>query len=249
MSNFLVLVFFLSLPLHAERQLERLCFSSLSEAETAIPILNTVLIKGQDEINQEGLCLNIFVEEKRGELFERWVNNRLPHAKSTFSTRNAPLVTCDMELKKIIYKEEIIATYGTDGKMIGARAGKDVLDGEEKTILTTSSGKPASFLMDQNQVDIICNKKSNDRFQISISVKTVPNSIPNIYNPSQPILVPPKNADALSTEVEVGVNQEINLGKIVKDLTKESTQAELPVKIGRIKQLGLSKTTWFLKVR
>ena len=244
---FLLLLF--SSPLHAERLLERLCFTNTPEAEAAIPILNTVLIKGQDEILNDGPCLNVFVEDKRGELFERWVKSRLPHARSTFSTKNAPVSTCDMELKKTTYKEEVIFSYDANGKIIGARAGKDVLQGEEKSFLATTSGKPASLLVDQNQVDILCTKKNNDRYLINISVKTVPRTIPNVYNPSQPIQVPPEEATALSTELEVGLNQEINLGEVVKDLNKDSTKIDIPTGVGKIHQLGLVRNTWVLTIR
>lgn len=242
-------LFLFSTPLHAERLLERLCFTNAPEAEAAIPILNTVLIKGQDEIQNDGPCLNVFVEDKRGELFERWVKARLPHARSTFSTRNAPLSTCNMELKRITHKEEIIYSYDAKGKVIGARVGKDIFEGEEKSFLSTSSGLPASLLVDQNQVDVVCTKKSDEKYLVKISVKTVPKTISNIYNPSQPIQVPPEEATALSTELEVSPNQEINLGQVVKDLSKDSTNVELPPGVGKIYQLGLAKNTWMLTIR
>lgn len=234
---------------HADRLLERLCFTSADAAAQAIPILNTVLVKGQDEIQSEGLCLNVFVEAKRGEVFERWVALRLPHAQTQFSTRNAPREHCEMELEKKVYREEIITQIGAGGKVVNVLAGKDVLQSEETSQLRMTSGSPATLLVTPNEVEIICTKKASGRSQIKITLKTVPQTIPNLTDPSKPVTVPPPNATGLSTEVETGPGEEVNLGEIVKNLAKDEQQVELPPGFTKQRTIGEEKTSWVLKIK
>lgn len=249
MLKWLLAILLVSPTARAERLVERLCFTSTQEAASAIPILNTVLVKGQDEIRPEGLCLNVLVDTKRGELFERWVNARLPHAQVEFSTKNAPHTHCDMELNRKTFREEVVTQYGANGQLVSIQAGKDVLQDEDTTSLRMTSGSPASVQLNQNEVVITCTKKSNARMNLKFAMKTIPQQLPNVYNPSEPLLVAPANATALSTEVEAGPGEEINLGQIVKDLSKETQQVELPPGFTKHKTVGEEKTTWLLKMK
>lgn len=247
--KFLVPILLLSLNARADKLVERLCFNSAAQAGQAIPILNMVLIKGQDEIQPEGNCLNVLVEEKRGELFERWVQARLPDARTEFSTRNAPATHCEMDLEKKTFREEIVTQYGASGKVVGVVAGQDTLQDEETTFLKMTSGKPSLIQLNQEHVEVTCTRKASGRFQMKIALKTLPRELPNIYNPSDPIKVMPPNAQALSTEVETGPGEAVNLGEIIKDLTRNQQSVELPPGFTKTRTLGEEKTTWTLKIR
>jgi hypothetical protein len=242
------LVLLSTLPAFAETALERLCFNSQNEARNAIPILNTVLIKGQDEIQPEGECLNVLVDSKRAEVFDRWVSSRLPHATRAFSTINAPVQHCDMTLVKRTSRNTVNTAIGANQQVISASQAEDNLNNEETSILKVISGKSARLAAGENDLELTCTKKQNDRFQLKFSTKPTPVTIPNIYDPSRPIPIPPPSAQTLVTEIEVGPGQEVDLGQIVRDLNKESStiSAEPAAQIKRTE--GEETVTWILKV-
>jgi len=247
-ATLLVSLLFIS-HAHAERLLERLCFNSSDEAASAMAVINTILIKPADEIVPEGACLNVFVEEKRGDLFERWVQTRLPHAQSTFSTRNAPFIGCDMEFIKRTKKDQVVSILDSRGRIIGARAGESIVMNEETSILKMASGKSAGINAGEYAIDITCTRKANDRFNVQFELKSVPQSLPNVYNPSQPLQLPRENAVGLKTEVETGVGQEINVGQIVKDLTKDDQSVELPPGFTKTQTVGAEHVDFILKMK
>ena len=141
---------------HAETALERLCFHSASEAQRALPIVATVLVKGVDTIQQEGDCLNVQVSPKRGDVFQRWVKMRLPHAQVTFSTLNAPKKECDMLAERITTKAGNGRTAMVNGQEVRLQGSSSSGSEVQQNILKVTSGTAASLSMDGNELTITC---------------------------------------------------------------------------------------------
>lgn len=236
---------FLALNAQADTTLERLCFANAQQARQAIPILDTVLVKGQDEISLDGACLNIRVEEKRAEVFQRWVSLRLPHATNEFSSAKVPAVTCNIQVGKRVsgnQKGEIVQIDTTTVSVQGHVAANSV---EEVSSFTLLSGRSGMIIVENRQVDITCTLRASGKYQVRIALKPLP-------QPTTVALgIPPtaKNEMSLSTEVEATAGVDVPLGQLVQDLANKEASVSLPDSAQASQRVGVSMTMWWLKIR
>jgi hypothetical protein len=227
----------------AETMLERLCFASAQEAQHAIPILATVLIKGQDEISAEGACLNVKVEERRSDMFQRWVSLRLPHARWDFSTSNAPPRTCEIQVSKRQTKDQTSETIQGSPNSISLEARREEQTTAEVSTLNLLSGKSGMLMVENRQIDLTCTWRASGKYQIRITLKPLPPPVTLTPPP------PTKNETGLSTELEVSAGQEVALGEIVEDLAGKEIALDLPVAGQAQQRKGTTMTSWWLKIR
>lgn len=247
--RYLLLALFTTLAYaQADSAMERVCFSSQSEATRAIPILNTVLVKGQDQIQADGSCLNISYAPKRWDVLDRWLRTRYPQALRSFSTQSVAREKCDMRVYKKTERQKMTTQYGADGQIVMIGTGEQEVAAEETTMLTVLSGDTTTLEVGQQEISIACTKKSDVLYGLAFSLKTLPTQVANLTNPSTPLVIPPKEGQALSTTLDVAPGVEVSLGQIVRDLSHKEKDLEVPVK-GEVKQeTGSDSTTWTLKV-
>ncbi|MBY0515619.1 MAG: hypothetical protein K2P81_01835 [Bacteriovoracaceae bacterium] len=249
----LMLSMYLSLfNAHAAPSLERLCFNSSSEAQRAIPILNVILIKGQDAIDPEGKCLNVSVDSSRIEVFQRWVKTRLPEAYYHFSAASAPVEMCDIVVTKQSQKNQQDQNINVNTKGFGAVITEGNNSGKEESFIKVSSGKSAELRVDQDDLTLTCVKKNNSRYLITVALRFIPPTPPQA--PPGSIIVmqappPDQSGTSISTEIEVSVGQDVNIGQVVKDLKSKQTQVNLPESAELSQKSGIDQTQWFLRIK
>jgi hypothetical protein len=241
-KKYLPVLWLLSPSAVAETMLERLCFASAQEARQAISILDTVLVKGQDEILPEGPCLNVRVEEKRADVFQRWVTLRLPHATPEFSTMNAPARTCEIQVGRRQNNKQTSETIQAGTSAITVRAQGAELVSDEISTLNLLSGKSGTIMMENRQVDITCTFRASGRYHVRISLKPLPPPV-TLFPPP-----PTKNEIGLSTEIEVSPGVEVSLGQIVEDLVGKEAGVSLPIDGSANQRKDRAMTAWWLKI-
>lgn len=257
MKTLLALGLFATSPLWAAPMLERLCFNSTTEAQKAIPILNFVLVKGQDQVSPEGQCLNVSLDSTRGELFQRWVRTRLPNAQYSFSTLDAPAPECDMRVRKITTKNE----QNTEGQIVfrggvQVSAGEGITDSTEESILKVTSGNRAKLTVDQSQLEITCTVRPSGTYQLKFSLLFLPRTpfVPQNLPPGTTVVInspppPDQSGTSLSTEVEARPGESINLGSITKDLNSKRHDANVPNGASGEIKTGSETSQWFLIIK
>lgn len=256
MRLILVLSVFLTLPAHAERSLERLCFPSALEAQRGQAIIQQILAKGLDEATLEANCLNVMIEANRVELLDRWVATRLPLARKTFSAANAPRQECDMLVTKISQKSEQNKQLGVrqNGFIVSVDNGEN--ENREENFLKVLSGGTAKLKVDESELEITCIAKGSS-YLLKFAQLFVPRPLvpPNTNLPPGSVIVvnapppPDTSGSSLQTEVEVQKGQEINLGQITRDLRNKQKDLDISPSANMNSTTGKETTRWMLKIR
>ncbi len=238
---------------HAERALERVCFTDQAEATRAIPILNTVLVKGQDEIRPDGACLDVLVAPSRGELFLRWMRTRLPGARLAFTTLEAPRPPCEMVVTKTTRRERAtVAGAAAPGTVVIAQSAEDG-GTQEQSFLTVLSGGTAQLTTESGELSITCTAKGGGNYHLVFRLKPAAPASPPVLAPAGGAEVvrpsPPQEASSLSTEVDTAAGLEVNVGQILRELGGRQGSMTFPGGIQGEKTEGQESVKWVLKVQ
>lgn len=224
--------------------LERLCFADAQAAQAAQPIVDAVLVKGQDAILPEGNCLTVRVDERRSELFSRWVAQRLPHARRDFSTMDAPVPTCHLRVSK---RQQLRQQGGeVVVRQTGASAIQTSTQGhaDEVSTLKMSSGKSATLLVDRQELNVLCHLRPNGGAKLVFGLRPIPPP-PHIHGQPPP---PIETRPGLQTELDVMPGQEVSLGGVLRDLGGSGHDVSLPQGGSWQQREGSDQTQWFLRL-
>ncbi len=227
---------------------ERLCFVSDAEALRARPLIEVVLVKGQDRVEVDGRCLNVTCDVKRSEILNRWVKTRLPQAESTFSSLDVPELECDMLALKKTRKQQEQSTVQVDGRNFQVSAGDERSEQVEEHILKVTSGGTATLIMGPSELKITCTASSSGTYRLKFSQR---------YISPQPVFVngvlvqPPQqeNATSISTELEARKNTPVNIGQISKDLGNKDKEIGTSVGVSYENTTGSEVVDWSLVIR
>lgn len=235
-------------PAQAQLAIERLCFVSDAEALRARPLVEVVLLKGQDRVEVDGRCLNVSCDVKRSEILSRWVKTRLPHAESTFSSLDVPELECDMLALKKTRKQKEQSNVQVDGRSFQVSAGDETSEQIEEHILKVSSGGTATLVMGPNELKITCTASASGIYRLKFSQRYV--SPPPVVVGGM-LVQPPQqeNATSISSELEARRSTPINIGQISKDLSNKSKSAGLPSGLDYEVTTGNETVEWSLTIR
>jgi hypothetical protein len=235
-------------PAQAQMAIERLCFVSDAEALRARPLVEVVLVKGQDRVEVDGRCLNVTCDVKRAEILNRWVKTRLPQAESTFSSLDIPELECDMLALKKTRKQKEQSNVQVDGRSFQVSAGDAQTEQIEEHILKVTSGGTATLVMGPSELKITCTASPSDTYRLKFSQRYI--TPPPVFVGG--VLVQPpqqENATSVSTELEARKNTPINIGQISKDLSNKSKSAGLPSGFDYEATTGNETVEWSLTIR
>jgi hypothetical protein len=237
-------------PAQSQTALERLCFASAVEAQKAVPIVSTVLVKGVDSVELEADCLNIHVAPARGEVFQRWIKARLPHAQLAFSTLSAPKKECDMLAERVTTKVSNGQNALVNSQGINLQDGQSKGSEVQQHVLKVTSGSPGSISMDGTEFTVICTELSEGSYRLKFSHKYTPRTTPTIVN-GQLVQIPESGAHppSASSEIEVSRGQRVDIGSIKKDLRDKDKSVGIPTGLDYQQTDGAITTQWFLTVR
>lgn len=235
-------------PAQAQMAIERLCFVSDAEALRARPLVEVVLVKGQDRVEVDGRCLNVTCDVKRSEILNRWVKTRLPHAESTFSSLDIPELECDMLALKKMNKQKVQSNVQVDGRNFQVSAGDERSEQVEEHILKVTSGGTATLIMGTNELKITCTASPGGTYRLKFSQRYI-SPPPVIVNG---ILVQPaqqENAASVSSELEARKNTPINIGQISRDLSNKDKEIGIPSGLTYENTSGSEVVEWSLVIR
>jgi hypothetical protein len=245
----LLLIWLLLLsPAQAQMAIERLCFVSDAEALRARPLVEVVLVKGQDRVEVDGRCLNVTCDVKRSEILNRWVKTRLPQAESTFSSLDIHELECDMLALKKTRKQKEQSSIQVGGRSFQVSAGDAQTEQSEEHILKVTSGGTATLVMGPNELKITCTASTSGTYRLKFSQRYI--SPPPVIVGG--VLVQPsqqENAASIVSELEARRNTPINIGKISKDLSSKEKSAEVPSGVELENTTGNETVEWSLTIR
>lgn len=238
------------LPSMADRQIESLCFPSNAESSKAAQDLAFILVKDVDSILQDDACLNIAFDSSRRELFNRWVRQKYPNAKTTFSSEPTEVKRCEIKVQKITQKIETTNSAKVRKSFSVSQNSGNTSQTEVQKIVV-SSGNHASLFVDQTLLKIFCQYKTQNNYQLKFEMVFVPRVPPPIIAPPGTIVIAPPPPDqsgtSITTEIDITRGQVINIGQIVKDLnSKNHSISNQSGQIGVTS--GSDVTTWLLSI-
>jgi len=233
---------------------ERLCFSSVTEANDASEILAPVLTQA-DKVHREGHCLSLSFGDERAELIDRWIQHRLPRARRDFSSQIHRPELCELEVNKISQRVKKSAEANLRSKSFGALAQQSNDERREQSRITLDSGKSATLVVDQRELEVTCVRRA-DVYHLKFSQKTRPRPVVPAgvqLPPGSVVVVPPpvdeEGLTSLSTELTLNRGEEISLGEISDKLKGQDKGVEI-TPAGQLKaQEEEWKTRWLLSVR
>lgn len=235
-------------PVQAQQALERYCFASDAEALRARPLVEVVLVKGQDRVDVDGRCLNVSCDVKRSEILRRWVKTRLPTAEANFSSLDVPELECDMLATKRTRKNKELTDVQVNGRSFQVNAGQEGAEQTEEHILKVTSGGTATLRMTTSELKITCTNSGSGIYRLKFeqSPIAVPPVIVNgVVVPS----APPEQVTTLSTELEARKGTPVNIGQISKDLSNKDKNIGIPSGLDYETTTGSETVSWDLLLR
>lgn len=244
----LLLWLLLLTPAQAQQAIERLCFASDAEALRARPVVEVVLIKGQDRVEVDGRCLNVSCDVKRSEILNRWIKTRLPQAESTFSSLDVPALECDMLATKKIRKKKETTDVQIDGRSFQVSGGQEQGEQSEEHILKVTSGGTATLRIGSSELKINCTNSGSGIYRLKFEQNYI---APTPVVVDGVLVQPPQQekATSLATELEARKGSPINLGQISKDLDNKHKSAGLPSGLDYENTTGNEIVEWNLLIR
>lgn len=244
----LLLWLLLLTPVQAQQAIERLCFTSDAEALRARPVVEVVLVKGQDRVEVDGRCLNINCDVKRSEILNRWIKTRLPQAESTFSSLDVPALECDMLATKKTRKNKELTDVQVDGRSFQISGGQQQGEQVEEHILKVTSGGTATLRMGTTELKINCTNSGSGSYRLKFEQNYIAPP-PVIVNGVVVQAPPQETATSISTELEARKDTPINLGQISKDLGNKHKSAGIPIGLDYENTTGNETVEWILLIR
>lgn len=219
--------------------MESFCFPSEQAAANAVPILYGVLVKGQDEINREGACLDITVIPQRTEIMQRWMAIKFPEARRTSAIIQRPL-TCQLELeeraagealeKSVVFgpgHTQIITTHGQSGSKLAS-------------IFKLTSGEKAQMSVDGRTITVTCIAKPSGFFNLQFDFHALPPQV----SPAVPT-----TELRLSAERELAAGQEVELGTLMTETENKERKLDSATGINSGKEVTQGFRRWLLRVK
>jgi len=235
-------------PVQAQQAIERYCFASDAEALRALPLVEVVLIKGQDRAEVDGRCLNVTCDVKRSEILKRWVKTRLPNAEANFSSLDVPELECDMLATKKTRKNKELTDVQVDGRNFQVSGGQEQAEQVEEHILKVTSGGTATLRMTTSELKITCTNNGSGVYRLKFE-QTYIAAPPVIVNGVVVQSSPQEQGTALSTELEARQGTPVNLGQISKDLANKEKNVGIPSGLDYENTTGNETVTWDLLIR
>lgn len=210
-------------PVQAQVAVERLCFPTDAQAQRALPIVEVVLVKGQDRAELDGRCMNVTCDMKRTEVLRRWIKTRLPQAESTFSSIDIPELECDMLATKKTQKQKDQTQVQVDGQNFQVSTGENKQEQLEEHRLKVTSGGTATLIMGTTELKITCTASPSGIYRLKFSQRYLAPP-PVVVNGTIVRTTENEAATSLSSELEARKDTPINLGQISRELTNKDKE-------------------------
>jgi|GEM_PF-4439826 len=194
-----------------------------------------------DQLEMMGNCVEALLSESRAELYEKLLSANLGLSdtyKSSRGTNNQGQITtltggssnqghCRLEYEKKRNKEHHQRTIGI-GKNGNFRDREENLEGNERSQILLSLGKPGSLRVDDISLDVVCTGGNSGNFTLNFSLSG--------------------RQSGISTSVEVGLGQVVNIGGIAKDLSGKDRTIDINRGFEHNKSSGKDNFEYYLKV-
>jgi len=254
MLKILVLILFITTHTYAQNiVVENYCFSSTAESLKA-QASSKYLMLPADSIEAKGECFSLFTTETRRELIQRYLRNNYPQLTVTFSSaeRSADEM-CSLKVEKI--KNSNSTQTNAQVKTFGSvNVGNSSSSGKEVSQIKVMSGSSFELQVDTQKISGKCRFINSSRFEIEFSMLFIPKPItppvPDgvivvLENPPLPEV---QQGTSLSTTVQIGKGDRLEIGSIVKDLNEKGVQASLTPQLSYEKTEGQSTEKIYLLV-
>lgn len=217
-----MLLFFTQLILAKEVILERYCFDSMADAHSSQIIINQILIKEIDRIETDEACLNIFIEEKRSEILERWIKTRIikPYKKD-FASVAEETRHCEIEMKIIRNKiaQETSVQVSNQPDLLKTQNNNQTV---QKLSLIGLSGKPIIVTIGQKKYDLYCQLQGDKRANIHLQSTLIP------LNPLLASRQQMNQSEILiSSSLSLKKGEEMTLTSLIKEIEDKSKKLSI----------------------
>ena len=217
-----ILLFFTQLIFAKEVILERYCFDSMADAHSSQSIINQILIKEIDRIEADEACLNIFIEEKRSEILERWIKTRINRPyKKDFATVAEETRHCEIEMKIIKNNraQEASVKISNQPDLSKTQTNNQTV---QKLSLIGLSGKPIIVTFGQKKYDLFCQLQGDKKANIHLQSTLTP------INPLLASTQPINQSELLvSSTLLLNKGEEMTLTSLIKEIEDKSKKLSI----------------------
>lgn len=224
--SFILLLFSL-VGLAQDTVSEKYCFRSQSETELAKQKFAMIQVPS-DVVNTDGNCLVLQMGPHRKDLIQRYILSNFPNARLAFSSEDLRHRSCRLKVEKEKSKVSNNLNLGLN-QLQAVKSNSDYI---EKEVMEIETLKEFELSVDREQIKGTCRFITQDRYEITLEVRTNPQPIVPAALPPGTIVVinsPPPNQETsvLKTQLQLTRGERINIGESIKSLKDKNNSVSI----------------------
>jgi hypothetical protein len=164
--KYFLFFFLFSYSLYAQVY-QRYCFSNQADAQDALKKLNFIKIN-DDKIELDFNCLDLLIQHHRTDLFQKFIQFRMPHAKIQFGSNMTSKDECHILVEVEKNKQNQNQQFQIYNDLI-VNETHAIQNQNEQYSLLVSSGKSGVIQINEHQINVTCFKNA-DWYEVKLNV-------------------------------------------------------------------------------
>ena len=205
------------------------CLDSPSSAKDAIKKMQFIKA-GADQIAQDDNCIDVTTSPNRTALYQKFmrVKYSVLNSSELSTTKVSENQVCHFEVTRI--KKSRQHQQNVSASRRGIYSGANDLNSQSKSVsqISVSNGKPATLIVRDQSLNIICNPRSNGH-DVEIEITSATNT--------------------LKTHRFIAKGAQIELGAITESLGSESNNLNTSPKLNKSITTGQNNELVYLKIK